>query len=189
MFMMSCMIARKCTTKAEIDAALAVRRAVFVDEQKIDAALEFDGRDGEAAHVAAFDGEKVVGAARILAEDESAEIGRLAVLAEYRRRGIGTMIMREAECMVRLMGLRTAIIHAQSPVVEMYGKLGYDITSMEFIEAGIPHIEMRKRLPAASTVMCHLCGTVNRFLSERDREVVCPRCGYRMTGRDLLQVM
>jgi predicted GNAT family N-acyltransferase len=180
---------RKCNTRAETEAALKVRRTVFVVEQKIDPALEFDGRDKDAAHIAAFDGEKAVGAARILPQEGNAEIGRLAVLPEYRGRGIGSAIMREAECVARLMGLRTAVIHAQSHALNMYRKLRYAITSQEFIEAGIPHIEMRKDLPPASKVMCKVCGAENAFLSDRDREVACAKCGYRMVGRDLWQVV
>ena len=183
------MIVRKCNTQAEIEAALKVRRTVFVVEQKIDPALEFDGRDKDAAHVAAFDGDKVVGAARILPHDGNAEIGRLAVLPEYRGHGIGGAIMREAECVARLMGLRVAVIHAQSHAVDLYKKLRYTISSAEFTEAGIPHVEMRKELPPASKVICKVCGAENAFLSDRDREVVCVKCGYRMVGHELWRVV
>lgn len=180
---------RRCNTQAEIEAALKVRRTVFVVEQKIDPALEFDGRDKAAVHIAAFDGEKVVGAARALANGENAEIGRLAVLAEYRKRGIGSAIMREAEYAARMAGARIAVIHAQSYTVEMYKKLGYESAGEEFMEAGMPHREMRKKLAPASKALCKLCGAENVFLSDRDREVICAKCGYRMIGRDLWQVV
>lgn len=180
---------RKCKTDDEIDAALKVRRTVFVVEQRIDAALEFDGRDRDAVHIAAFDGEKVVGAARLLAHGESADIGRLAVLPEYRRRGIGGDIMREAECEARMMGLKTAVIHAQSYTAEIYLKMGYEKTSDEFMEAGIKHVEMRKALAPRAKLLCKLCGAENYFLSDRHRQVVCAKCGYRMTGRDLWQAV
>lgn len=179
------MIVRQCKNRQEISAALEVRRRVFVVEQKMDAALEFDGRDEGALHFIAYDGEKAVGAARLLRRGEEAEIGRVAVPADYRLRGVGAQLMQEAEAAARRLGLKTAVIHAQSRTVEMYRKLGYEKTSDEFTEAGIPHVEMRKTLPPPDSVRCKLCGEKNAYLSGRDREVVCAKCGYRMSGRDL----
>lgn len=183
------MIVRQCKSGEEISAALGVRRSVFVVEQKIDAALEFDGRDEAALHFIALDGEKAVGAARLLRRGEEAEIGRVAVLPGCRGRGLGARLMQEAEAAARRLGLREAVIHAQSHAAEMYEKLGYGAASEEFEEAGMPHVEMRKPLPPAATVRCKLCGEKNTYLSDRDREVVCAKCGYRMHGRDLWQAV
>jgi hypothetical protein len=82
-------LVRRTATPREVEAALALRRAVFCDEQGVPLADELDGRDGEATHLVALDGATVVGTCRLLSEQgATVRLGRLAVAAEARRRGI-----------------------------------------------------------------------------------------------------
>jgi predicted GNAT family N-acyltransferase len=183
------MIVKKCEKPEEIEAALAVRKTVFVGEQRIDPGLEFDGRDDEATHFVAYEGAKAVGAARLLSESGGAVIGRLAVLPAHRRKGIGAALLRAAEEFAALAGLKTAVIHAQSHALELYKKLGYEVTSAEFEEVGIPHREMKKKLPSPREYMCKVCGFVNKFIPAMGKNLVCARCGHVSRADDHKEVL
>ncbi|MFB6082860.1 MAG: GNAT family N-acetyltransferase [Halorientalis sp.] len=127
--------------------AFAVRRDVFVDEQGVDEAVEIDGRDDDAVHVIAYDGERAVGTARLrTVGDETGKVERVAVRRERRGEGLGRELMDAVEDLARERGLNLLVLHAQTTVEGFYRDLGYETVSDEFEEAGIPHVEMRKRL-------------------------------------------
>ncbi len=132
---------------AEFEAALAVRRAVFVEEQGVPEHRELDGRDDTAVHFVAYDGDRAVGAARLREYDAArAKVERVAVREADRGRGIGRVLMDVVEAYAVDTGYEEVLLHAQVPVVDFYEHLGYDVTSEEFEDAGIPHREMRKSL-------------------------------------------
>ena len=116
-----------------------IRESVFQQEQGVPAELEWDSEDDTATHFLAFEGQFAVGTARLLPD---ASIGRVAVLKNWRGMQIGEQIMQlviaEAERQGMLQQELTAQIHATS----FYQRLGFEVTSEEFIEAGIPHVEM-----------------------------------------------
>lgn len=131
----------------ELEAALAVRRAVFVEEQGVPEHRELDGRDDTATHYIAYDGDRAVGAARRREYDDSrAKVERVAVRESERGRGIGRALMDAVEADAAEADYDEVILHAQVPVVSFYEDLGYEVTSEEFEDAGIPHREMRKPL-------------------------------------------
>lgn len=125
--------------------ALDIRRAVFVAEQGVSEALEFDGRDGAAEHLLALlDGEPV-GALRLrLPEDgRIAKIERVAVLAPARGRSIGQALVRSALERAIALDAHEARLHAQTYVIAFYQALGFVAFGEEFEEDGIPHLAMR----------------------------------------------
>ena len=127
--------------------ALAVRRAVFVEEQGVPEHLEVDGNDDSATHFVAYDGDRPVGTARLRPYDDStAKVERVAVLETERGAGIGRRVMDAVETAAADAGYESVVLHAQVPVVGFYERLGYEVTSEEFEDAGIPHREMRKDL-------------------------------------------
>ena len=77
-----------------------------------------------------------------------------------------------------------AVIHAQTHTAELYKHLGYEITSDEFMEAGIPHFEMKKQLPSPRTYMCKVCGHMNKYVPVPRKKLVCARCGYKSSPED-----
>ena len=90
---------------------MAVRNALFVDEQGVPADLEADGCDADAVHFLATDaGGNAVGTARLLADGQ---IGRIAVLPAFRRRGIGSRLLAAAMDAARTRGHRRVWLHAQ----------------------------------------------------------------------------
>jgi predicted GNAT family N-acyltransferase len=138
---------RRVTREEEIEAAIAVRRAVFVVEQGGPPEEEPDALDAQAQHYLVEEGERPVGTARILlARDGVAWLGRICLLPEARRQGWGRALVA---CLVeeaRGMGAREARLHAQAWAVPFYERLGFRVEGEPFEEAGIPHRRMRRRL-------------------------------------------
>ncbi|QLD87167.1 GNAT family N-acetyltransferase [Natronomonas halophila] len=138
---------RRVDSEAEMADALTVRREVFIEEQGVPEDLEIDGKDEEAIHFVAYSGGDAVGAARLREHDEAAaKVERVAVVEDERETGLGRAIMDTVEDAARAEGYESVLLHAQAPVIGFYETLGYEITSDEFEEAGIPHREMRKSL-------------------------------------------
>ncbi|BAL95952.1 putative hydrolase/N-acetyltransferase [Rubrivivax gelatinosus IL144] len=129
--------------------AQAIRSAVFVQEQGIPAELEWDAADAGAMHAVAING---VGAAvatgRWLDTDEPgvARIGRMAVLAPLRSGGVGRAVLDALVASAREAGREALMLHAQASAVAFYHRAGFEPVGPEFVEAGIPHQEMRRRL-------------------------------------------
>lgn len=122
-------------------AAQAVRYEVFVVEQKVPLALEWDEMDALCLHAVMLDQEDAAVATGRLLPD--GHIGRMAVRKALRGKGLGAMIlqalMREAE----LRGDRAVLLNAQTHAAPFYARHGFVREGEEFIEAGIPHIRMR----------------------------------------------
>ncbi|QLD87637.1 GNAT family N-acetyltransferase [Natronomonas salina] len=138
---------RRVSSEEEFEAALAVRRAVFVEEQGVPEHREIDGKDEEATHFLATEADDPVGAARLREyEDGVGKVERVAVVESRRGEGLGRDLMDAVEGTAVDRGYEELVLHAQVPVVAFYERLGYEITSEEFEDAGIPHREMRKRL-------------------------------------------
>jgi ElaA protein len=130
----------------ELDAALAIRREVFVEEQGIDIADDVDGKDPVAIHLLALDGDSPVGTARLLITGEVGKIGRVAVLEEARGRGLGRALVSFAVDELRRRGAARAVLGAQTSAVGFYEALGFTAIGPEFMDAGIPHREMVRGL-------------------------------------------
>lgn len=121
----------------------ALRRVVFIEEQHVDAALEVDGRDGDALHVLARLDGVPVGCARILIAGETAKIGRVCVLRAHRGTGIGQVLMHAAVQELRARpDIRRAKLGAQTHALGFYAALGFVATGPEYLEAGIAHRDM-----------------------------------------------
>lgn len=127
------------------DAITGVRFAVFVDEQHVPEDIEIDERDPVCVHVLAFDDDVPVGTARI-DFDDGGRIGRLAVLAGRRGRGIGAALMACLHGLARERGFVRVWCHAQRRAVPFYRHLGYRVTGAPFVEAGIEHVTMEREL-------------------------------------------
>jgi predicted GNAT family N-acyltransferase len=130
--------------------AYEVRRDVFIKEQDVDEDIELDGRDDEATHFVVYDvaDDRPVATARLRYEDDgSAKAERVAVLREYRGRGLGRLVMEHLEAQARENGCVRVRLNAQTAVEGFYERLGYGRVGEVFVEADIPHVEMMKRFP------------------------------------------
>lgn len=121
-----------------------VRHRVFIEEQHVPVELEWDGLDEEALHLLAFDLQgHAIGCARVL---EDGSIGRMAVLAEWRKRGVGKALLQTAIDVCRACGHRTISLSAQTHAIAFYERAGFVVCSEEYPDAGIPHRDMRLEL-------------------------------------------
>jgi predicted GNAT family N-acyltransferase len=138
--------ARVTDDPALLAAAAELRTRVFVKEQGVDAALEADGRDEQAAQVVLERGGDVIGTARIFDTADTAVVGRVAIDQALRGQGLGTLVMSAVERWAGDQGLPTVELHARQPVIGFYERLGYCAVGDSYVEAGIPHLTMRKDL-------------------------------------------
>lgn len=127
---------------------IPLRTAVFIDEQQVPEALEWDDDDADALHLLATDATgTVVGCARLLA---SGQIGRMAVAQPRRGQGWGTQLLKAAETAALAAGHAEVFLHAQTHAIPFYAARGFQVCSDEFLDAGIPHRTMRKALSPTS---------------------------------------
>ena len=131
----------------ELAAALALREQVFCGEQGVTPEGERDGLDDEALHLVAVtrDGE-VVGTCRVLLEGGAGRLGRLCVRRDHRGAGLGEALLAEAERAARGAGAERMDLHAQTAALGLYRRAGYAESGEPFMEEGIEHLTMRKRL-------------------------------------------
>lgn len=130
-------------TWAELGAlARPVREAVFVAEQGVPLALEWDEFDAVSRHVIARDSNgEVIGTGRLLPDGH---IGRMAVLAAWRGKHVGRALMERLIAEAAQQKLQPLLLHAQVQAVGFYEKLGFIAEGEGFMEAGIPHRRMRR---------------------------------------------
>jgi predicted GNAT family N-acyltransferase len=137
------------TDPAGRDAAVALRMEVFVVEQGVDAEIEIDCRDDEAEHAVVFDASgdgSAVATARLLIVQGVGIVGRVAVRKSARGTGIGAVVMQTIEDRARELELPVLELHAQLAAEGFYARLGYEAFGENYLEAGIPHVSMRKVL-------------------------------------------
>lgn len=127
------------------EAAQAVRVEVFVQEQGVPVELEMDEHDAAARHWVAIEpGGRVVGTARAVVKDDGTwKIGRVAVLAPWRGKGVGAAVMRAIMHDLVAAGAPGAYLESQTHARTFYEKLGFVAEGPAFEEAGIPHVAMR----------------------------------------------
>lgn len=117
----------------------SIRETVFINEQSVPPELEWDSDDQAATHFLACTGDYPIGTARLLADGH---IGRVAVLKDWRGSGIGAMLMKAAIRTAEEAGLARQFLTAQVHATAFYERLGFKVVSEEFLEAGIPHVDM-----------------------------------------------
>lgn len=127
-----------------VEVLQAIRGRVFIEEQRVPPDLERDGSDDECLHVLAeTDAGEPVGTGRLRSDGR---IGRMAVLAEHRGHGAGAAILRALCEEARARGFRELELHAQTSARGFYERAGWTAHGLEYLEAGIPHVDMRKRV-------------------------------------------
>ena len=132
------------STPQQRDDAFALRIAVFVEEQGISREDELDELDATAIHCVAYDGATPVGAGRLVLADGCGKIGRMAVLASHRGRGIGARVLEALEREGRARGVREFRLSAQLSARGFYDRAGYAPVGDVYDEVGIPHLAMVK---------------------------------------------
>jgi predicted GNAT family N-acyltransferase len=137
---------REARSPEEVTAALALREQVFCGEQGVSFEADQDGRDPEATHIVAVEDGVVIGTCRLLFRGPVARLGRLAVEAGRRGDGIAAAILEEADRVAADSGAETIALHAQTYAQSLYEHAGYEEYGPTFVEEGIEHVAMEKRL-------------------------------------------
>ncbi len=107
-------------------------------------ALEWDGIDRDCRHALAEDAAgRAIGCGRLLPDGH---IGRMAVRAEWRGRGVGAALLLQLVELARAAGHERVVLNSQSHASPFYARHGFVTSGPEFEEAGIPHREMQRRL-------------------------------------------
>lgn len=121
-----------------------IRFAAFVEEQGVDSGIELDDKDAQCIHAVAFDeAGKAIGTGRLLPDGH---IGRMAVVKEWRRRGVGADILNALAEEARKRGDKEVVLSAQLQAAEFYREQGFVAEGKVYQEAGILHQAMRKVL-------------------------------------------
>jgi predicted GNAT family N-acyltransferase len=132
---------------ADMQRAWAIRRRVFIEEQNVPEEIEMDADDAHAFHALALLDGVAIGCGRML--DHGAheiKIGRMAVLPEFRKTGVGALILRFLIERARTRGFHKAVLHAQLSAEGFYLKEGFSPVGGVFDEAGIAHRKMERAL-------------------------------------------
>ena len=135
------------TTEEELQQAYHVRKTVFVEEQNVPIEEEIDHLEEESTHfIVTNEDNEPIGAGRFRVVDSYGKVERICVLAEARTSGVGRALMEAIEQYALSQEIEITKLNAQVQAIPFYESLGYAIISDEFLDAGIPHRTMKKRL-------------------------------------------
>ncbi|MGP9037183.1 GNAT family N-acetyltransferase [Bacillus stercoris] len=140
---------KRITTEADLHEALKIRRGVFIEEQHVSEADEFDEFDTlqeQCQHILVYHENQPVGTGRARVVGHTAKLERICILKHYRKYGLGKIIVSGLEEIMKEKGLTSYKLHGQTQAAGFYQKLGYQISSQEFMEDGIPHVLMTKEI-------------------------------------------
>lgn len=141
------MTVKKVTTEIQLQEAFAIRKAVFVEEQHVPLADEFDqfdGLDAKCDHILIYHEDQPVGTGRIRMVEDGGKLERICLLENYRSLGLGKVILAALEEIAKEQNMKQVKLHGQTHAEGFYQKLGFKTASSIFMEDGIPHVLMTK---------------------------------------------
>ncbi|MCP1491021.1 GNAT family N-acetyltransferase [Peribacillus frigoritolerans] len=131
----------------ELENAYMIRRKVFVQEQNVPLEEEIDEYEKDSTHFVLYDEQhQPIGAGRFRIIDNIGKVQRICVLSSGRKNGAGAMIMNAIEEYAIQQEVPQLKLDSQVHAIPFYSKLGYEIVSDEFMDAGIPHKTMKKTI-------------------------------------------
>lgn len=129
--------------RADREILRAIREEVFVREQSVPAAMEWDEFDAQSRHVVAIADGVPVGTGRLLPDGH---IGRMAVVRKWRKKGVGNALLMALLDEARKRGMSRVLLNAQIQALPFYLRHGFHAEGEEFLDAGIPHLRMWRDL-------------------------------------------
>ena len=114
-----------------------------MEEQNCPEQEEYDEFDKDALHLVVYVDEVPAATGRIWHDGKGFRIGRLAVLKEYRGQRIGDLAVRLLIYKAFGSGAESLDISAQTYIMPLYRKFGFQEYGDEYLEAGLPHMAMR----------------------------------------------
>lgn len=133
--------------QSDFFSCMLIRSRVFMIEQNVDISLELDEDDKTCTHYCLYDdNETAIGTCRILDHGDTAHLGRVAILKEYRQKGCGAFMISEVEKSCKMLGYKKVELGAQLHALPFYEKQGYHAYGEIFMDADIEHRMMVKEL-------------------------------------------
>jgi predicted GNAT family N-acyltransferase len=133
---------QKVTWQTHAQQLMTVREAVFIAEQNVPLALEWDGLDETAQHLLALSATgEAIGCARLLGDGS---VGRMAVKQPWRGLGVGTALLKSAIVYYQQLGILVITLSAQVHAIAFYEKFGFKVCSEAYVDAGILHRDMQR---------------------------------------------
>ena len=121
-----------------------VRRTVFIEELNVPEGLEWDDLDESCQHLLALDSRNnPIGTGRLC---ERGHIGRMAVIKDWRGKGVGGALLRKLMELAQQTGNLKLVLNAQTSAASFYARYGFSAEGDEFMDAGIPHLRMTRYL-------------------------------------------
>ncbi|PFA66366.1 GNAT family N-acetyltransferase [Bacillus sp. AFS015802] len=133
-------------TEDQLQEVFNIRKTVFVEEQKVPLEEEIDEHENDSTHFVLYDQNDAVGAGRFRILDGAGKVERICVLKSIRGKGAGRELMLAIEEYAKQQPLSQLKLNAQTYAIPFYEGLGYEVTSDEFLDAGIPHKTMKKTI-------------------------------------------
>jgi len=118
-----------------------IRSRVFIEEQQVPTELEWDEFDEQCIHFLVLYQDQAIATARLKPDGQ---IGRMAVLREFRERGVGTKLLSAVLLHASNNGYNMVYLHAQKQAIDFYNKFEFITNGKEFMDAGILHQAMYK---------------------------------------------
>jgi predicted GNAT family N-acyltransferase len=141
---MSTLTIRTADWQTDKDVLRELRKTVFIEEQNVSPELEWDNNDESSRHWLAVDKHgKAIATARMQGDGH---IGRMAVLKQHRNQGVGSALLQTIVDAANQQRLLEVYLYAQTQAEAFYRHCGFVAEGDEYMDAGIPHITMRKRL-------------------------------------------
>lgn len=150
--------------------AFKIREEVFVKEQGIDKNIEIDRFDDSATHLILYCDGKAIGTGRFYFDGKDHRLGRIAVLKEYRGKGLGKIITEKLIEYALRKNVEKIIIHSQKYLENFYKGFGFKSVGKVFMEAGIKHIKMEYKKGgkmATYILLTKLSPEVTRHMKDR----------------------
>ena len=116
-----------------------IRELVFILEQDIAPEDEWDDQDPISIHFVVYDADQPIATARLLSNDH---VGRVAVLKDYRSKGIGKLVMQEIIALAKQQQRKELILSSQVHATQFYSGLGFAVQGESYLDCGIPHVDM-----------------------------------------------
>ncbi len=131
--------------EADMQLAHSIRERVFSDEQGIPKELDKDGKDETAIHVLVFDAGKAIATGRVFPVNTGeGHVARIAVLPEYRGKGLGKKVVFALETAAKKAGLKMLFLNAHEHLEAFYANLGYQLQPQRIHAGGYDLIRMKK---------------------------------------------
>lgn len=127
----------------DINNCYKLRETIFVIGQNVPIERERDSDDKTAIHILLINDDNIpTGVGRIVIDYNTAIIGRLGIIKEYRGKGAGLFLMQNIIQYCEKHGFKKILLGAQEHALNFYKKLGFEIISEKYMDANIPHYKM-----------------------------------------------